>query len=147
MGVDADTISTVSDSIQDWIDADDSPRIAGAESDYYQGLTPPYNAKNAPIDDMSELLLVKGISEHPEIYWGGSATNHPGASFQQQQQLGFGNSPGQTPDYPFGLADVFTPFSAGRININTADVNTLQTIPGMDANTAATIIQQRAGPD
>lgn len=150
MGVDADTLSTVSDSIQDWIQPGDSPRIAGAKNDYYNGLTPPYNCKEAPIDDMSELLLVQGITDHPEIYWGGSATNHPGASFQQQQQhqkLGFGNSPGQMPDYPFGLVDVFTPFSAGRININTADVNVLQTIPGMDTNTAAAIIQQRAGPD
>jgi type II secretory pathway component PulK len=147
MGVDADTISVVSDSIQDWIDADDLPRIAGAESDYYQGLTPPYNAKNAPIDDLSELLLVKGISEHPEIYWGGSATNHPGAAFQQQHKLGFGNSPGQIPDYPFGLVDVFTPFSRGQININTADANVLQMIPGVDANVAAAIIQQRSGPD
>jgi type II secretory pathway component PulK len=148
MGVDADTLSTVSDSIQDWIDTDDSPRIAGAESDYYQGLPTPYIAKNAPIDDMSELLLVKGIADHPEIYWGGSATNHPGASFQQhQQKLGFGNAPGQAPDYPFGLVDVFTPFSRGQININTADTNVLQLITGVDANTAATIIQQRAGPD
>jgi type II secretory pathway component PulK len=148
MGVDADTISVVSDSIQDWIDTDDAPRIAGAESDYYQGLTPPYNAKNAPIDDMSELLLVKGISDHPEIYWGGNATNHTPASFQQQQQkLGFGNAPGQMPDYPFGLVDVFTPFSRGQININTADANVLQLIPGVDANIAAAIIQQRAGPD
>ena len=74
MGVDASDISVVSDSIQDWIDPDDLPRVAGAESDYYQGLTPPYYAKNAPIDDLSELLLVRGVT--PEMYWGSSATNH-----------------------------------------------------------------------
>src|SRR5471030_2479825 len=45
MGVDADSISVVSDSIQDWIDADEAPRIAGAENDYYQSLNPPYYAK------------------------------------------------------------------------------------------------------
>jgi general secretion pathway protein K len=146
MGVDADDISVVSDSIQDWIDADDSPRLAGAESDYYQSLTPPYYAKNAPIDDLSELLLVKGVT--PEMYWGSNSTNHPLSTFQQkQQQLGLGTSPGEAPDYPFGLADIFTPISAGRININTADANVLQTLPGVDAAMAATIIQQRAGPD
>lgn len=146
MGVDADDISVVSDSILDWIDSDDSPRVAGAESDYYQSLTPPYYAKNAPIDDLSELLLVKGVT--PEMYWGSNATNHPLSIFQQkQEQLGLGTSPGEAPDYPFGLADIFTPISSGKININTADTNVLQMIPGVDAATAAAIVQQRAGPD
>jgi general secretion pathway protein K len=145
MGVDADSISVVSDSIQDWIDSDDATRIAGAESDYYQSLTPPYYAKNAPIDDLSELLLVKGVT--PDMYWGSSSTNSPSSQQPQKPKLGLGNSPDQIPVYPFGLKDIFTPVSSGRININTADTNVLQMIPGVDAATAATIIQQRAGPD
>ncbi len=146
MGVDADDISVVSDSIQDWIGPAGPPRVAGAESDYYQNLTPPYYAKNAPMDDLSELLLVKGVT--PEMYWGSDATNHPLSTFQaKQKQLGFGLSPGEAPDYPFGLVDIFTPVSRGLININTADTNVLQMIPGVDAAMAATIIQQRAGPD
>jgi general secretion pathway protein K len=144
MGVDADDISVVSDSIQDWRSPPAPPRVAGAENDYYQSLTPPYYAKNAPIDDLSELLLVKGVT--PEMYWGGSSTNHAPANFQHPK-LGLDTAPGQTPDYPFGLADVFTPVSSGRININTADINVLQMLPGVDTNTAAAIIQQRAGPD
>jgi general secretion pathway protein K len=144
MGVDADNISVVSDSIQDWRSPAGSPRVAGAESDYYQSLTPPYNAKNAPIDDISELLFVKGVT--PEMYdpKNGSSSN---GSTRQHPKLGFGIAPGQTPDYPFGLKDVFTAVSSGKINVNTADVNVLQLIPGMDANAAAAIIQQRAGPD
>ena len=145
MGVDADDISIVSDSILDWIQPGDSPRLAGAKNDYYQGLNPPYYCKEAPMDDLSELLLVRGISDQPEIYWGGSGTNHATATFQHQ--LGFGNSPNQPADYPFGLKDVFTPFSTGRININTAGTNVLQMIPGIDPNIAASIVQQRAGPD
>ena len=145
MGVDANNISVVSDSILDWIDADDLPRVAGAESDYYQGLAVPYYAKNAPIDDLSELLLVKGILDQPEIYWGGAATNHEPAQFQHK--LGLGAAPGQIPDYPFGLTNIFTPFSTGKININTADANVLQMIPGMDNVTADNIIKLRAGPD
>jgi len=144
MGVDAGSMSVVSDSIQDWVQPGDVPRVAGAKTDYYLGLTPPYNCKEAPVDDLSELLLVKGIWDHPEIYWGGAATNHPGPSFQHH--LGFGNA-GEVPNYPFGLADLFTPFSSGRININTADANVLQLIPGVDANMAAEIIKLRAGPD
>jgi type II secretory pathway component PulK len=151
MGVDAGQISVVSDSIQDWVQPGDLPRVAGAKDEYYQGLNPPYNCKEAPVDDMSELLLVKGIWDHPEIYWGGAATNHPGPSFQHH--LGFGHA-GETPNYPFGLVDLFTPFSTGRININTADRNVLQMLlmtSGMDPDTAGTtadsIVKYRAGPD
>jgi general secretion pathway protein K len=145
MGVDADGMSVVSDSIMDWVTPGDLPRVAGAKSDYYQGFNPPYNCKSAPIDDMSELLLIKGIWDHPEIYWGGTASNHFGATFQHK--LGFGHSPGEVPSYPFGLKDVFTPFGSGRININTADATVLQMIPGVDNIAAENIVQLRAGPD
>src|SRR5208283_4532341 len=139
MGVDASDISVVSDSILDWIGPAGPPRVAGAESDYYQGLAVPYYAKNAPIDDLSELLLVKGVT--PEMYWGSNATNHTPSVFQHK--LGLGTAPGQTPDYPFGLVEIFTPFSSGKINVNSADVNVLQMIPGVDD----AIAKQRAGPD
>ena len=143
MGVDADSISVVSDSIQDWVQSGDAPRVAGAKSDYYQTLTPPYNCKEAPMDDLSELLLVKGVTW--AMYNGGTDPNQAPSPFHHQ--LGFANSPDQPPDYPVGLKDLFTPFSTGRININTADTNVLQLIPGVDAATAAAIVQHRAGPD
>jgi general secretion pathway protein K len=143
MGVDASDISVVSDSILDWISPAGPPRVAGAESDYYQGLAVPYYAKNAPIDDLSELLLVKGVT--PEMYWGSNATNHTPSVFQHK--LGLGTAPGQAPDYPFGLVEIFTPFSNGTININTADATVLQMIPGVDAAMADAIIKQRAGSD
>jgi general secretion pathway protein K len=144
MGVDASQLSVVSDSILDWIDADDGTRPAGAESDYYQGLTPAYYAKNAPLDDLSELLLIKGVT--PEMYFGGESTNHQTAVFQHQH-LGFGHAPGEEPDYPFGLRDVFTPFSSGLVNLNTADETVLSVIPGMDTASADAIVKFRAGPD
>ncbi len=145
MGVGADNISVISDSILDWISPGDNPRLAGAKSDYYQSLDPPYYCKDAPMDSLSELLLVRGIWDHPEIYWGGSATNHEPAAFQHK--LGFVNSPFQAPDYPFGLKDLFTPISTGRININTAGENVLQLLTGGDEAAAQNIIKLRAGPD
>ena len=144
MGVNPDDIAVVSDSILDWVDPDDAPHVAGAESDYYQGLNPPYYAKNAPIDNLAELIFVKGVTH--EMYWGGSATNHAPGTFQKPK-LGFGHAPGETPDYPFGLVNILTPFSSGKINVNTADANVLQAIPGVDATTAESIIKYRAGPD
>ena len=135
-GADAGEINTVSDSILDWVNAGEATRPAGAKSDYYQGLNPPYYAKDAPMDDISELLLVKGVSL--AMFKGGSVTNDQGAAFQHHH-LGFGNAPGQTPDYAFGLQDVFTPFSAGQVNILTASDTVLQLIPGIDTITAQAI--------
>ena len=109
MGVDADDISVVSDSIQDWRSPPAAPRVAGAESDYYQSLTPPYYCKNAPIDDLSELLFIKGVT--PEMYGGGSS-NPPAQP--QRPQLGLGSAPDQAPAYPFGLVDVFTAVFSGQ---------------------------------
>jgi general secretion pathway protein K len=143
MGVDANDVSVVSDSIQDWVQAGNSPRVAGAKDDYYMGLDPPYHCKEAPIDDLSELLMVRGVT--PEMYFGSSSTNQAPGVFQHK--LGLGTAPGETPNYPFGLKDVFTAVSSGRININTADANVLQLIPGVDAAAAESIIKQRAGPD
>jgi hypothetical protein len=53
--------------ILDWRDEDDLHRNHGAETDYYEGLDPPYQAKNAPYDAVEELLLVKGVT-HKMFY-------------------------------------------------------------------------------
>ena len=52
----------VADAILDWIDADDTPRDQGAESEYYSGLQPAYVPRNAPPVSLEELLLVKGVT-------------------------------------------------------------------------------------
>ena len=144
IGVDAGDLSSISGPILDWIDPDNNTRVGGAESDYYQSLDPPYFAKNSPIDDLSELLLVRGVT--PQIYWGGVATNHPPAAFQMKAgRVGFGSD---LPVYSAGLVDIFTPISNGRININTASATVLQMVningaPMIDENIAARIIEYR----
>lgn len=57
---------TVADSILDWIDEDPFHRLNGAEDEYYQRLSPPYRAKNGPLDTVEELRWVRGVT--PEIY-------------------------------------------------------------------------------
>ena len=49
------------DCILDWIDDDNEPREFGAESEYYEGLTPPYPARNGSIESLDELLKVRGV--------------------------------------------------------------------------------------
>jgi general secretion pathway protein K len=80
------------DAIKDWIDADDEVTGGGAEGSYYAGLGRPYTAKNAPIDCIEELMMVKGVTR--ELFYG----------------------TGENP----GLAQCMTVFGDGRININTA---------------------------
>ena len=138
IGADATEVPTISDSVQDWIDRDDMPRPNGAESDYYQGLTPQYMAKNGPIDDLSELLLIKGIRDDPAIY---SKKYDP----LPGQVDKFGDPLPQK--YAAHMDEIFTPISTGRININTASAAVLQTIPGVDPAIAEQIIRVRTGPD
>ena len=133
-------IPTIVSSIQDWIDQDDDERPNGAESSYYQGLDPPYSAKNGPIDELSELLLIKGVT--PELYWGLEATNHPASVFGKQVATSSGLQTVQGAA-PVKLSDLLTPVSSGLINLLTASSTQLQLLPGVDDNVAAQIVQLR----
>jgi hypothetical protein len=142
VGVDAGEIPRISASILDWIDTDDLAHVNGAESDDYQVLDPPYMAKNRPIDDLSELLLINGITQ--EMYWGPAAPDHIPAHFQKVDRFGRAI---EVPTYAVGLYEILTPISSGKLNINTASATSLQIIPLMDANVAAEIVKLRSGPD
>ena len=69
--VDSVDAATIVDSIEDWKDPLDDPHVSGTESDYYLGLPEPYVAKNGPLDHLSELLLIRGIT--PSMYWGAAS--------------------------------------------------------------------------
>jgi len=60
-GIPEDSIPELMDSLSDWKDPDDLHRLSGAESDYYEDLDVPYQAKNRPLDMPEELLLIKGF--------------------------------------------------------------------------------------
>jgi type II secretory pathway component PulK len=64
----------LADSVLDWIDSDDERRLYGAESDVYQAMTPPYYAKNGPLESVDELLLVAGVT--PELLYGEDANRN-----------------------------------------------------------------------
>ena len=146
---DAGLGSTIADSILDWCNPSTTARFSGAKDDYYTHQHPPYYCKDGPIDDLSELLLIKGVT--PEIYWGSNSTNHPVSAFQQHGGGPFGDpSAGHSmshnndePVFPVGLQELFSPMG-GKLNINTAPLKTLELIPGMDESSAQAIIRQRA---
>jgi general secretion pathway protein K len=85
------------DAIKDWLDPNDEVTGGGAESAYYSGLPQPYRAKNAALDCIEELLMVKGMTS--DLFNGTEKT--------------------------VGLAQYLTVFGDGRININTAPMPVL----------------------
>jgi general secretion pathway protein K len=92
--VEPDQIKDILDAIKDWIDADDEVTgFGGAESSYYQSIDHPYSCRNAPMESLDELLLVKGIT--PDLYYGKGGAR--------------------------GLSAYLTVQGDGKININTAD--------------------------
>jgi general secretion pathway protein K len=96
-------ISTISNSILDWIDTDKNHRLNGAEDDYYRTQNPPYYAKNAPIETIDELLKIRGITE--EILYGPKEKND-------------GNE-------KTGIADHLTVYKISTVNPNTASEEVL----------------------
>ena len=99
-GLDEITVNVIVDSIKDWIDTDEEVTGYGAESSYYTSLDPPYEAKNAQLDCIEELLMVKGITK--EIFNGTKEKS--------------------------GLAGFVTADSDGQININTASKMVLRAL-------------------
>jgi general secretion pathway protein K len=54
----------LTEAVIDWLDADDNPKgFGGAESSYYLEQTPAYRAANTAMHDVSELRLIKGMTE------------------------------------------------------------------------------------
>jgi hypothetical protein len=133
MGMDPLQHAAITDSLLDWRDPDNAPHANGAESDTYLGYWPPYVARNGPLDDLAELLLVHGIAEFPELY----------SRFKSSNASGNALGP--------NFVDLFTTLSGGRrININTASANVLQLFPEIDESVANAIISGpggRNGPD
>lgn len=99
-GLDSDEVSNLMDVIKDWLDPDEDITRFGAESGYYQGLTPPYACGNAPPASLDRLTLIRGISE--ELVYGTSERK--------------------------GIMPYLSVHGNGKININTAEPVVLQAL-------------------
>lgn len=110
--------TAIVNSVKDWLDSGDDDAttgLSGAESSYYGEQDPPYKSRNGPIADLSELLLIKGIT--PQLYYG--TKDAPGlANYMTVHGLAVGA--GTSFNWP------------GRININTADVPVLASLLGSE---------------
>lgn len=100
--------------IKDWMDSEDDDALSclnGAESDYYQGLTPPYPCRNGPIPHIGELMRIRGITAN--LFYG--LPNERGISDYITAYRG---------EDAQSLLTGFT----GKININTAEQPVLAAI-------------------
>ena len=107
---DADS-NTIINSLKDWMDKADDDAItglSGAESDYYEGLDPPYSCKNGPVDHLGEVALVQGVT--PELFYGAG-----GVAGLSSLLTVHGVSEAKDGQFTYD----------GKINISTADVAVL----------------------
>jgi general secretion pathway protein K len=120
------TPTAIVNSVKDWLDSGDDDAttgLSGAESSYYGEQDPPYKSRNGPIADLSELLLIKGIT--PQLYYG--TKDAPGlANYMTVHGLAVGA--GTSFNWP------------GRININTADVPVLAALLGSENQDLAQVV-------
>jgi len=123
-------------SIIDWRDTDSDISTGGAEDEYYLLQPAPYHCKNAPLETVDEILLIKGASE--DLLYG-EDTNLNGI-LDPQENDGDASEPPDNSDGKLdrGFYDYVTVYSTEanvdgegntRININsTSSVSDLQTL-------------------
>ena len=135
----------LSSAILDWIDGDHDVGPGGAETDFYEGLAPPYISKDAPVVALKELLLIKGVTR--DTYVGEDLNRN--SSLDETERDGRLRLPFDNEDSKLdvGLLDTFTVYGNGRLNINTTGGAILRALPGLDDEAAEHLLIYRAGPD
>jgi general secretion pathway protein K len=115
LGVERAERDIITDSVQDWRDADELHRLHGAESDFYLSLPVPYRARNGNIQDAAELRQIRGVTS--ELY------------------AGAGDRP--------GLGELVTAAAVNTVNLNTASPLVLKAL-GLSEAEIADVVQTRA---
>ena len=115
LGVERAERDIITDSVQDWRDADELHRLHGAESDFYLSLPVPYRARNGDIQDAAELRQIRGVTS--ELY------------------AGAGDRP--------GLGELVTAAAVNTVNLNTASPLVLKAL-GLSEAEIADVVQTRA---
>ena len=119
------------DCFRDFIDEGDEHRLHGAEENdaFYKAAG--YAPKNAPLDTVDELLLIKTFT--PEIVYGGPPADPRGEPLR-------------------GIAHLLTTFGDGKVNVNTASREVLLTLTAgngrmMDDRVVDDLLTHRLGDD
>jgi DNA uptake protein ComE-like DNA-binding protein len=139
------------DALIDWRDEDETPGLFGAESDYYSALAEPYDAKNANLATLRELLYIRGFNE-TAIY--GEDVNGNGL-LDPNEDDGDISTPEDNADGVLdeGLLHYVTVYSADRnlqqngqprVNLQTASTDELMSgLSGISREEAEAIVAHR----
>jgi len=140
LGLEERDAQTVASAILDWFDPDDRalPPGTGFEDEYYSEVIakkshsrwdkdqpPIYHCKNDRFSSVDELLSICGVT--PELFYGvdpeKEALPDPIERLKSRAERAGTPNPREK---QFGLRDIFTVYSAGPINVNTADRTVLR---------------------
>ena len=115
--------SCIINSVKDWLDFDDSiTGLNGAESEYYQDSDTPYSCRNAPLSDLNQLTMIKGVTH--DIFY--NYNEMPGISKYMTV---------------FGMTNSDSSYSyTGKININTAEADVIAALLPDDSQHLASAI-------
>jgi len=126
-----------------------APTGVGANDDYYMGLQPPYQPRHGPLQTVRELLLVRGVTR--DLLFGSDKHQNgllpPAGDGEDDSFAGDQNA-----DTDAGWAELFTAAStqknvdaAGqdRVNVQSADENTLTGVKGISSAMARAIVSYR----
>ena len=111
---------------RDWVDEDDAHLLLGAESEDPYYTSRGYECKNAPVDTVDELMLIKGFTHN--LLYGGPSEYVEGENLT-------------------GIASWLTVWGDGKVNVNTATREVLLTIIGLEDFDVDDILRERLGPD
>jgi general secretion pathway protein K len=124
LGLDPIESTELARAIEDWR----SPRVSdepNAFDAYYASLPEPYRGRHAALEQLEELLPVRGMSR--ELFFGRIERTEQGTWLRWPP-----------------LADLLTVASTGgAVNLNYAAREVLESLPGWDAATAARIVEVR----
>jgi general secretion pathway protein K len=114
------------DCFYDWVDENDEHHLNGAESDDPFYVERGYECKNAALDTVDELLLIKGFDE--DVVYGAPAED------EDEQPM-------------HGIAQWLTVWGDSKVNVNAASREVMMTLPEIDEWTVDDIIEGRKGAD
>jgi len=154
LGLEEKEAQAITSAIADWMDPDDiaQPPGVGNEDEYYSTIMakqtgsrwdkdepPIYRCKNDRFSSLEELLSVAGVT--PELFYGIDPEKEtlPNPIEQFKKRIEYVRTPSPREEH-FGLRDIFTVYSPGPINVNTADRRVLRILfraAGADASLAA----------
>jgi general secretion pathway protein K len=138
--IESDQIDIIVDSILDWRDKDSFHRLHGAEDRFYQSLPDPYECNDGDFNDISELLLIRGMTD--KLFYGG--IKDIVTIYKNNELEGF-------PDWKIeemkkkGIK--LNSFNYNKINVNAAPIAVLSVLPGMTDEGIKSILNFRKNFD